>query len=119
VPEPEITNPAIRNIIASRAERLAAVDRFKAQGVLGENNAALVEVRDLQAIADLRERAEVQRIAREENADREQLYKEVAAAKGVDVSQLPLIRRTYAQTLRENARPGDWIQGDDGVWAQK
>lgn len=119
IPEPEITNPAIRKIIASRAQRLEALNRYKAQGVVGENNAALVEVRDLQAIADLRERAEVQRLVREENADREQLYKEVALAKGVDAAQLPLIRKTYAETLRQLARPGEWIQREDGQWVRK
>jgi uncharacterized protein YdbL (DUF1318 family) len=119
VPEPEITNPAIRRIIASRAERLEALNRHKAMGVIGENNQALVEVRDLQSLTDLRERAEVQRIAREENADREQLFKEVALAKGVDLAQLPLIRRTYAETMRQFARTGDWIQQEDGTWVQK
>ena len=54
-----------------------------------------------------------------ENADREELYKEVAAAKGVDLSQLPKIRETYAATLRERAKPGEWIQGTDGGWKPK
>ena len=79
---------------------------------------ALLEIRDLEAV-DLRSRAEVQRLVKEENADRERLFGEIAAAKNVDRSQLPRIRETYAKTLRANARPGDWVQSADGSWQRK
>lgn len=119
VPEPEVTNPAIRKIIESRAARLAELNRDKAAGVVGENKDGLVEVRNLESLTDLRERAEVQKIVRAENADREQLYKEIAAAKNIDMSQLPRVRETYAETLRSFARPGEWIQMPDGEWREK
>lgn len=118
VPAPEVTNPAIRKIIESRAERLTALNRLKSQGVVGENNRALVEIRDLQRLDDLRARAEAQRLVREENADRELLFKEIARAKGVDLEQLPLIHETYAETMRQYARPGDLIQLGDGTWTR-
>ncbi len=119
VPAPDVTSPAIRTIIASRAARVGDIDRYKASGVLGENNRALLEVRNLEALPDLKARAEVQKLVRQENADRESLFKEMAAAKGVDLSQIDRIRETYAGTLRDNARKGDWIQGPDGAWKQK
>ena len=119
VAQPEITNPAIRKIIDARASRLADIDKYKAMGVIGESNQALLEIRNLEAVSDLRARAEVQRLVKAENADREQLFKEIAAAKNVDLSQLPKIRETYATTLRQDARPGDWIQMPDGSWKQK
>jgi uncharacterized protein YdbL (DUF1318 family) len=119
VAAPEITNPAIRKIIDSRASRLAAVNELKAKGVVGESNQALLVVRNLDAIQGLKERAEAQKLIKDENADREQLFKEIAAAKDVDLGQLPQIRTTYAETLREKAHPGDWIQLPDGSWAQK
>jgi uncharacterized protein YdbL (DUF1318 family) len=114
-----VSNPAIRKIIASRAKRVGALNRYKAKGVIGENNRALVEARDLDALTDLKQRAEVQRLIKAENADREQLFREIAAAQNVDLSQLPRIRETYAGTLRAKARPGDWIQTPDGNWKQK
>ena len=119
VAAPEITNPAIRTIIASRAARLSALNGWKANGVIGENNQGLVEARSLDAVPGLKERADVQRLIRDENADREQLYREIAAAKNVELSLLPRIRETYASTLRDKARPGDWIQQPDGAWVQK
>ncbi|HVS13890.1 MAG TPA: DUF1318 domain-containing protein [Thermoanaerobaculia bacterium] len=119
VPPPQVTNPAIRKIIDSRARRIDALAAFKASKVLGESNRGLLEIRDLQAVSDLRQRAEVQRLLREENQDREQLYREVAAALGVDASQLEQVRATYAETLREYARPGELIQMPDGTWREK
>ena len=87
--------------------------------MIGENNRALVEVRNLEAVQGLRERADAQKLVKDENADREQLFKEIAAAKNVDLAQLPKIRATYAETLREKAKPGDWMQLPDGSWVQK
>lgn len=119
VPEPAVSNPAIRKIIESRAARVEALNRFKAVGAIGESNRALLEVRNLEAVSDLRERADVQRLVKAENADREQLFKEIAVAEGVESSQIDRVRETYAETLRANARPGDWIQAASGAWARK
>lgn len=116
---PEVSSPAIRKLIESRAARVAALGAYKAKGLVGEDNQALVEARDLEKLTDLKARADVQKLVRAENADREALFKEIAAEKKVDLSQLPKIRETYAATLREKARPGDWIQMPDGAWKQK
>lgn len=118
VAAPEISNPAIRQIINSRSTRVQEISRHKGSGVLGESNKALLEVRNLDALA-LRERAAVQKLVREENADRERMFKEIAAATGTDLSQLPQIQATYAETLRAKARKGDWIQLPNGQWQQK
>ncbi len=118
VAAPEITNPAIRKIIQSRAARVRELSRHKASGAVGETNRALVEVRQLDALG-LQERAAVQKLIRAENADRERMFKEIAAATGTDLQQLPQIRSTYATTLRGKARRGDWIQMPDGSWRQK
>ena len=118
VAAPEITNPAIRKIIQSRAARAKQLNRAKASGAVGENNKALVEVRKLDALP-LQQRAAVQKLVRAENADRERMFKEIAAATGTDLSQLPKIRSTYATTLRQKARRGDSIQMPDGSWRQK
>jgi uncharacterized protein YdbL (DUF1318 family) len=119
IPSPGISNPAIRRIIDSRAARLDEVNRLKDAGVVGESNRALLEIRDLDAVGSLKERAAAQRLVKEENADREQLFKEIAAAEDVDLSQLERIRTTYAETIRDKARPGDWIQLPDGTWKQR
>ena len=115
---PAVTNPAIRKIVESRGRRLPEILPFKTSGVLGENKDALLEIRDLASLA-LKDRAVVQRLVKDENADRERMFKEIAAATGADLSSLSQIQATYAETLRENASPGDWIQMPDGGWKQK
>ncbi len=119
VAAPEVSNPAIRKIIDSRAARIGELNRYKSLAAIGEGNDALVAVRDLNVLPDLKARAEVQRLVAAENRDREELFREIAAAKKVDPSQIPKIRETYAGTLRETARPGDWVQMPDGAWKQK
>lgn len=118
VPEPDVTSPAIRKLIESRAARVADLNRFRAAGAVGEGRDALLVIRALDAVADLAERAALKRLVDAENADRRLLFQEIAAAEGVDTSQLPRIQATYAQTLRRHARPGDWVQSADGSWAQ-
>ena len=118
VAAPEISNPAIRKIVDSRARRVAELGRYKASGVLGENNQALVEIRDLESLP-LRERARVQQVVREENEDRRRMFREIAAATDADLSQLGRIQSTYAETLRANAARGEWIQLPDGRWQRK
>jgi len=41
---PEVTSPAIRKIITSRAARVDALNALKSSGIVGENNQALVEI---------------------------------------------------------------------------
>ena len=72
--------------------------------MIGEGNQGLLVVRNLDAIQGLKERANAQKLIKNENAD---------------LAQLPQIRATYAETLRENADPGDWIQLPAGTWKQK
>jgi uncharacterized protein YdbL (DUF1318 family) len=119
VPSPEVTNPAIRQIIDSRAGRFPKLVPFFDSGAIGENNKGLVESLHLDEIDDLRQRAEVQKLVKAENADRNKLYQEIAAAENVDSSQLARIGETYAETMRKKARSGWWIQTPDGEWKQK
>lgn len=119
VANPEVTSPAIRKIIESRAARVAALDKYKAMGAIGENNKALVEIRSLDAVSDLKARAEAQRLVKDENADRTEMFAEMAVAKKVDSAQIPKIQEIHAQTIRESAKAGEWIQMPDGAWKQK
>jgi uncharacterized protein YdbL (DUF1318 family) len=118
VPAPEVSSPAIRAIIDSRAARVAELNRYKSQGLVGEGNDALLKARGLESVTDLALRAAVQRLIDAENKDRRLLFEEIATAEGVDRAQIPRIQTTYAQTLRRHARPGDWVQSPDGSWSQ-
>jgi len=114
-------NAAILEIVDSRAARLPGIDRHKAAGVIGESNLGLVEIVDLDAVDDPDARAEVERLVRAENADREKLYALLASGgAGEDRdARLRTIREKYAEILRADAHAGDWIQLPDGAWERK
>ena len=118
VADPVVSNPAIRKIIESRGRRAPELRKAKDQGVVGEGKDALVVIRNLESLG-LKERADLQKLVKAENTDRETMFKEIAAATGADLSQLPQVQQTYAETIRQKARPGDWIQMPDGSWKQK
>ena len=113
---PDMTNPAIKKFVDSRIARLPSIDKYKAQGIIGENNQASVEIRGTDAVKDPKDREEVERLVREENADRTMQFAETAKAQKEDVSK---IREQYAQTFRDRAKAGEWIQLPDGVWKKK
>ena len=113
---PDMTNPAIKKIVDARIARLPQVDKYKASGWLGENNQGLLEVRGIEAVKDPKDREAVQAIANQENVDRNQQFNEIAKDKKVDVSE---IQKQYAQTFRDRAKAGEWIQLADGVWKKK
>ena len=116
---PDMTNPAIKKIVDARIARLPAIDKYKASGVFGENNQAYLEIRSVEAVKDPKEREEAKRLMNEENADRGRQFAEEAKAKKMDPSQIPKIQENYAQTFRDRAKAGEWIQMPDGVWKKK
>lgn len=118
VADPAVSNPAIRKIIESRGKRAPELRQAKSQGLVGEGKDALVVIRSLDSLG-LKERADLQKMVKAENADRETMFKEIAAATGAELSQLPQVQATYAETLRAKAKAGDWIEMPDGTWKQK
>ena len=90
---PEVEQAALR-----RRDRLAELSSWEAQGVIGENKNALVEVRDPQGADD-----SVNRIVEEENADRTIIYKSVAEKNGTSVKA---VQKLYAKRLQADATSG-------------
>ncbi len=107
--------------VAARRRQLFNRDdlhELKANGCLGEAaGAALVAraCRSDEATERLR-----QRLLREENADRQAI---IDWALDVDpiltAADRPQAVELYGRLVRERARPGDWLQDDDGTWRQR
>ncbi|MEM7053837.1 MAG: YdbL family protein [Pseudomonadota bacterium] len=86
-------------------------------GAIGLDNDGLVQVRDRSAVG-LSERRELEQLVREENADRNAVYREIAVANGQPDWQ-DQIRDTFARRWVANARPGWYYQNAEGSWVQK
>ena len=114
----EVSNATIRALKESIRERYPRLEPYLARGVLGESLDGYLVLKDGGALG-LRERAEVRRLMKAENGDREALYKAVAQALGVEESQLPRLRGIFAKEWQRTAPPGTWIEVKPGEWKRK
>lgn len=95
------------------------IDRLKAQGILGENNVGGVTIVAPDKIASDRQ-SFVTNLVDEENTDREVLMQRILATNEKLTQQdMPKIRGTFAALNRDRARPGDFVQLEEGTWIQK
>ncbi len=90
------------------AQRLPALDKLKAEEVIGENNRGLVEVRGSSA--------EASALVPEENRDREAVYAIIAKGTGATPDS---VGRARAKQISANSRPGVWVQDEAGKWSKK
>jgi uncharacterized protein YdbL (DUF1318 family) len=113
-----VSSPAVSRIKQSMAARFGELEKFFASGAIGLTNSGMVDVRDLNAVA-LPDRATVKRLVAEDNADRAQLYAEIAKASNHPEWESD-IRKSFARRwVATGAKPGWYYQGDDGSWKQK
>lgn len=94
---------------ARMTTRITAIDALKLKGALGENNQALLEVRDPAV-------KEAAAVAAEENKDREAVYAALAKSQGVTAAE---VAKARARQLAANSAKGVWVQDDKGTWAKK
>ncbi|RMH37408.1 MAG: DUF1318 domain-containing protein [Nitrospirae bacterium] len=95
------------------------VDRFKALGVIGENNIGGITLLAPERI-DAAQRAFVENLVKEENEDRIVIMRRVIET-NEDLSEQdwPRVQKMFAALNRDKARPGEMIQLADGSWVKK
>jgi len=113
-----VSSPAITHITASMAARFGELRKFFESGAIGLTKDGNVDVRDLNAVG-LADRATAKRLVSEDNADRAQLYAEIAKANNHPDWEAD-IRKSFAKRwVATGAQPGWYYQGEDGSWKQK
>lgn len=113
-----VSTPAIRALKASMASRFPQLQPLYGKGAIGETNAGLLAIRDTGALS-LKEKADVNRLVGQENADRQALYTEIIRANNLDMSRLAEVQRLFANSWRDKSSPGWWIQSDTGEWGKR
>jgi uncharacterized protein YdbL (DUF1318 family) len=113
-----VSTPAIRGLKASMANRFPQLQPFYGKGAIGETNNGYLALRDVNALS-LKERADVNRLVDQENADRRALYTEIIRANNLAGNTLPEVERLFANSWRDKSSPGWWIQQDGGQWVKK
>ena len=113
-----VSSPAVTRIKQSMGARFGELEKFFASGAIGLTKDGLVDVRDLNAVA-LPDRARVKRLVSEDNADRAQLYAEIAKASNHPEWEADIKKSFAKRWVATGAKPGWYYQGDDGAWKQK
>jgi uncharacterized protein YdbL (DUF1318 family) len=113
-----VSTPAIRGLKSSMASRFPQLQPYYGKGAIGETNNGYLAIRDAGALS-LKERADLNRLVEQENADRRSLYTEIIRANNLAMNTLPEVERLFANSWRDKSSPGWWIQQDSGQWAKK
>lgn len=106
---PEVEQAALR-----RRDRKAQLSQWQAKGVIGENQAGLVEIRSAAAANPA-----LEALVKAEDEDRMIIYRSIAKKNN---SSLEEVQKIYAQRLRNDAPSGTPIEAPDdatGIMAWK
>ena len=113
-----VSSPAVTRIKQSMGARFAELEKFFASGAIGLTKDGMVDVRDLNAVA-LPDRATVKRLVSEDNADRAQLYSEIAKASNHPEWEGDIRSAWTRSFVSTVAKPGWYYQDSGGAWKQK
>jgi len=116
--EERVSSPKIRALKQSLKDKEPLLLPFFEKGNIGEGNDGFIYVRNEDNLT-LKEKADLRRLTKDVNGERENLYSEVAKALDIDSGQIPRIQKIFAKRWIENSRTGWWIQKEDGQWERK
>jgi uncharacterized protein YdbL (DUF1318 family) len=116
--ETTVSNPAIRALKEAIADHLAQLMPSFAAGNVGLTNMGLVAIRSESGL-NLQAKAALRKLVKEDNADRMKLYQEVAKALNIEAGQVERIQKIFAENWIKGAKPGWWVQQEDGAWVKK
>ncbi len=112
-----VSTPEIRAIRDAMKDRAGSLFPYLDNGQVGIGQNGLIKVRATDGL-DLRARGEVNRLVAAENRDRQRLYTEIAQANGfADKSEE--VQAIFADSWRDQAANGWFIEKKDGSWAKK
>ncbi len=114
----EVTNPKIRALKQSLRKRFPKLRPFFDKGNVGETNDGFIRIRDESGL-NLKEKALLRNLVKDENNDRRNFYAEYAKAKEIDSSQIKRVQKIFAEKWINEAKAGWWIQKEDGEWIKK
>jgi uncharacterized protein len=113
-----VSSPAVSRIKSSMGARFGELEKFFASGAIGLTKDGMIDVRDMNAVA-LPDRATVKRLVAEDNADRAQLYAEIAKASNHPEWEGDIKKSFARRWVATGAKPGWYYQDDGGAWKQK
>ena len=107
--------------LANHRFNLDDLNRFKDQGVIGENNQGFVSLfPEKAALLTDADRAIINAVVKEENQGRQVIMRRVISLRAdLTENDLPEIQRIFATRNIEEEKPGRMIQAGNGEWLVK
>jgi hypothetical protein len=112
----EVNTPAISAAKSSMQARHAKLEPHYSSGAIGLTKDGMIAIKDA-SVVPLAQRGALTGLVKEENADRANLYKEIAVANGHPEWQAE-IQSTFAGRWIDKAQSGWFYQGAGG-WVKK
>jgi len=106
----ELDSPRIREIAKTLKQRHPKLQALKKKSVAGEDNQGYVALRNADRFAEPEDKNAAQKLIAAENADRKELYKEIARLNEEHGVTLSMVERIYARKRLERAEPGEIFQ---------
>jgi hypothetical protein len=114
----EVTTPKVRALQQSMKERFPKLRPFFIKGNVGEANDGFIKIRNESGL-NLKEKATLRNLQKDENNDRKNMYAEVAKAMEIKPNQITKIQKIFAVEWIKKANSGWWIQNESGEWIKK
>jgi uncharacterized protein YdbL (DUF1318 family) len=112
-----VSTPAIRSIKESIKQRAGQLIDLLSSGNVGLSHDGLLKTRNLDGLG-LKEKGQLNQLVKAENQDRLRLYQEIANANNFP-DQAGEVQSIFADSWRDQAQKGWYLEGPDGIWAKK
>jgi len=103
--------PGIQDAFKNRKARYEELQRFKTEGLIGEDREGFVKA--------LRPSPEAEQLAGRENSDRGTIYQAIVDQNHLGPDGMGKVKTAFAEVQKEKTRPGDWFQRPSGEWVKK
>jgi len=113
----DISSPAVQALRESMAQRHKQLEIYYDDGKIALTKDALIVLRKPAKIP-LKDRSKLKNWVTEENKDRVNLYRQIAAANGHPDWEAQ-IRAIFAKRWIKKAKPGWWYQDENKQWQRK
>ncbi len=116
----DINTPVVKKIIETRTKRYKEIEPYMDKGILGEGMNGFLKIRDPKGL-DLKALTQLKKLVKEENTDRENLYKEILLANQLEPTKenMKRVSKVFAQAIRKKMEAGHWYEVKKDEWVQK
>ena len=114
----KVNSPKAKSILDKQKKRLSKILRYKKMGVLGESDDGLLAIKDIGKVKNKGEKTRVKMLVKNENSDRDDLYKEIVASNGLAADTEKRIRKVFFSKFKDHDPAGSMYR-QGGTWKTK